>query len=159
MRNIRLKIQKFMVGRYGMDKLSTFLLYLGLALVLLFNLFNLPIGGFIGWIAVIISYSRALSKNRPKRYIENQKYLTFSRRWRQKFNQLRNKFYQHKKYKYLACPNYNCIHDQISFVVNVPFLQLDSDRPNCITLPQKKNSLKKHKKLFYFFIIQNKPLL
>ncbi|MGB3161065.1 MAG: hypothetical protein WBA84_07420 [Carnobacterium sp.] len=105
MRNIRLKIQKFMVGRYGMDKLSTFLLYLGLALVLLFNLLNLPIGGFIGWLAVIISYSRALSKNRPKRYIENQKYLTASRRWKQKFNQLRNKFYQRKQYKYLACPN------------------------------------------------------
>lgn len=105
MRNIRLKFQKFMVGRYGMDKLSTFLLYIGLALVLLFNLFNLPIGVFIGWIAVIISYARALSKNRPKRYIENQKYLTLSRRWKQKFNQLRNKYYQRKHYSYLTCPN------------------------------------------------------
>ncbi|MGB6178603.1 MAG: hypothetical protein WBF61_04830, partial [Carnobacterium sp.] len=37
--------------------------------------------------------------------IENQKYLTASRRWKQKFNQLRNKFYQRKQYKYLACPN------------------------------------------------------
>lgn len=105
MRNIRLKIQKFMVGRYGMDKLSTVLLYAGLALIFLFNLLNIPFVGSIGWVAIAISYFRALSKNRPKRFIENQKYLTLNRRVKQKFNQLRNKFYQHKQYKFYTCPN------------------------------------------------------
>ncbi|WP_051912669.1 hypothetical protein [Carnobacterium funditum] len=105
MKTIRLKIQKFMVGRYGMDKLSTILLYVGLAFIFLFNLLNLPFGGLVGWVAIIISYFRALSRNRTKRYIENQKYLALSRRGKQKFNQLRNKFYQRKQYKYYACPN------------------------------------------------------
>jgi len=105
MRNIRLKIQKFMVGRYGMDKLSTVLLYAGLALIFLFSLLNIPFVGSIGWVTIAISYFRALSKNRPKRFIENQKYLTLSRRVKQKSNQIRNKFYQHKQYKFYTCPN------------------------------------------------------
>ncbi|WP_373471235.1 hypothetical protein [Carnobacterium alterfunditum] len=88
-----------------MDKLSTVLLYAGLALIFLFNLLNIPFVGSIGWIAIAISYFRALSKNRPKRFIENQKYLTLNRRVKQKFNQIRNKFYQHKQYKFYTCPN------------------------------------------------------
>lgn len=105
MNKMRTRIQKFMIGRYGIDKLSTYLLYGGLAVVVLFNLLNWKIVGLLGWIAIILGYYRTFSRNRTKRYQENQKFLTFTRQFVRKWNNTRNKFYQRKAYKYYSCPN------------------------------------------------------
>ncbi|MFC5974960.1 MULTISPECIES: RING finger protein [Carnobacterium] len=105
MGKIKTQFQKFMIGRYGVDKLSSFLLYGGLAFIILFNLLNWPIGGLLGWAAIIISYYRIFSRNRTKRYQENLKYLTFTRRLKGEWNKKRNKFYQRKAYKFYSCPN------------------------------------------------------
>lgn len=71
MNKMRTRIQKFMIGRYGIDKLSTYLLYGGLAVVVLFNLLNWEIVGLLGWAAIILGYYRTFSRNRTKRYQEN----------------------------------------------------------------------------------------
>lgn len=105
MRNMVLKFQRFMVGRYGLDKLSTTLLYSGLAIVLLFTIFRLPLISFIGWAAVIFSYYRIFSKQRTKRYQENQKFLAFKNQLTREWNKRRNRFYQRKSYKFYSCPN------------------------------------------------------
>ena len=78
MNKMRTRIQKFMIGRYGIDKLSTYLLYGGLAVVVLFNLLNWEIVGLLGWAAIILGYYRTFSHNRTKRYQENHNFLTFT---------------------------------------------------------------------------------
>ena len=105
MRKFKTYIQKFMIGRYGVDKLSTYLLYGGLAVVVLANLFNWSIIGLLGWAAIILGYYRTFSRNRTKRYQENQKFLASTRQFTRSWNQKRNKFMQRKVYKYYACPN------------------------------------------------------
>lgn len=105
MEKLKIRFQRFMVGRYGVDKLSTYLLYGGLAIVLFFNLLNWSIGGFLGWAAIILGYYRTFSRNRTKRYQENQKFLTFKRRIDNKWKKQRKKFQERKVYKYFACPN------------------------------------------------------
>ena len=105
MKKFKTYIQKFMIGRYGVDKLSTYLLYGGLAVVVLANLFNWSIIGLLGWAAIILGYYRTFSRNRTKRYQENQKFLASTRQFTRRWNQQRNKFLQRKVYKYYACPN------------------------------------------------------
>lgn len=105
MEKLKIRFQRFMVGRYGVDKLSTYLLYGGLAIVLFFNLLNWSIGGLLGWAAIILGYYRTFSRNRTKRYQENQKFLTFKRRIDNKWKKQRKKFQERKIYKYYACPN------------------------------------------------------
>lgn len=104
MGKFKIQFQKFMIGRYGVDKLSSFLLYGGLVFIILFNLLHWPIGSFLGWAAIIVSYFRILSRNRTKRYQENLKFLTLTRRFKGEWNKKRNKFYQRKAYKFYSCP-------------------------------------------------------
>ncbi|MGB7365433.1 MAG: hypothetical protein WA887_08660 [Carnobacterium jeotgali] len=105
MEKLKIQFQRFMVGRYGVDKFSTYLLYGGLAIVLFFNLLNWSIGGLLGWAAIILGYYRTFSRNRTKRYQENQKFLTFKRRIDNQWKKQRKKFQERKVYKYYACPN------------------------------------------------------
>ena len=105
MKKLKIGFQKFMIGRYGVDKLSNYLLYGGLAIVVLFNLLNWPIGGFFGWIAVILGYYRTFSRNRSKRYQENQKFLTFKRKIDSTWRKQLKKIQERKVYKYYSCPN------------------------------------------------------
>lgn len=94
-----------MIGRYGVDTLSNYLLYGGLAVIVIFNLFDWPIGGLIGWAVLILGYFRTFSRNRSKRYQENQKFLTFKRKFESKWKTQRKKFQERKDYKYYSCPN------------------------------------------------------
>ena len=71
--------RRFMMGRYGTDKLNTAILLTGLAASLLAMFINLSP---VNLILVILSYAmmgwalfRMLSRNTYKRYQENRKYL------------------------------------------------------------------------------------
>lgn len=105
MEKLKRRFQKFMIGRYGVDTLSNYLLYGGLAVIVIFNLFDWPIGGLIGWAVLILGYFRTFSRNRSKRYQENQKFLTFKRKFESKWKTQRKKFQERKDYKYYSCPN------------------------------------------------------
>lgn len=105
MQKFKMRFQKFMIGRYGVDKLSNYLLYGGLAVIVIFNLFDWPIGGLIGWAVLILGYYRTFSRNRTKRYQENQKFLTFKRKFDSKWKTKQRKFKERKDYKYYSCPN------------------------------------------------------
>jgi len=88
LRNLGLKIsalwRRFMLGRYGTDKLNMALLYIGLIASLLGMFIRLPI---VNLVITIVSYTflilvilRTLSRNTYKRYQENRKYLAFVQR-------------------------------------------------------------------------------
>ncbi len=92
--NIRNKISRFMMGRYGSDKLNMALLIASVALSI--------IGAVIPWLKivfVVISYGlmiwaifRMLSRKTYKRYQENRKFL-------QLFERIRD-----KEHRYFDCP-------------------------------------------------------
>ena len=87
--------QRFMMGRYGTDKLNSLLLWIAVALTLL-SIF-LPTGWHL--ISVSLSYAlmgivifRCLSRNTYKRHKENRRYLNLLERLKD------------REHKYFTCP-------------------------------------------------------
>ena len=88
--------QRFMVGRYGTDKLNMAILISALAICLVSGFMRIPL---VNLILTAVSYGlmiwavcRSLSKNTYKRYQENRKYLQFMDRIRD------------REHRYFICP-------------------------------------------------------
>ena len=81
MNRIRLALQRFMMGRYGTDKLNTYILGLGVILCLLSIFFHFPILNLVlttlSYALMIWAIFRMRSRNTYKRYQENRKFLMF----------------------------------------------------------------------------------
>ena len=69
------RFSKFMQGRYGVDSLSRFLSVVLLVIIVLGLFIRIPFSGLITLALLIILYWRMFSRNIPKRYEENQKFL------------------------------------------------------------------------------------
>jgi len=98
------RLQRFLYGRYGTDKLNLFLLILGLVLSLLSSLLFWPIM-FLADALYIWALFRTFSRNIPARQRE---YAFFLRWWtpvENWFRQQKTRFAQRKQYKYFKCPN------------------------------------------------------
>ena len=80
MGKIRMWIQRFMMGRYGTDKLNMAILVAGVALCVV-SLFFGRLPGValllttLSYILMILAIFRTLSRNTYKRYRENRRYL------------------------------------------------------------------------------------
>lgn len=79
MNKIKQALQRFMMGRYGTDKLNTWILGTGLVLCLASLLIPVPA---VDWVLTMCSYGlmflaifRTLSRNTYKRYRENRRFL------------------------------------------------------------------------------------
>lgn len=97
MSNWKMKLAKFMQGRRGPDELGQMLS--ALALVLLVLSVFIRTRGVLYILALGIlfySYYRMFSKDIPKRYAENQKYVTFRYQMVCKWN-------EHKSYRHFKC--------------------------------------------------------
>ena len=89
-------LRNFMRGRYGSDKLNTFLLVLGV----ITSIVSMITGtGIVSFVLTLISYFlmgwvifRMLSRNTYKRYQENRKFLLFWERLKD------------KEHKHFDCP-------------------------------------------------------
>ena len=107
MNNFRLKLrqlaasmaaglQRFMAGRYGMDKLNMAILWTGVIASLLSALIPVQPVNLIFWVLsyvlMILSIFRILSRNTYKRYQENRKFL-------QIFDRLKD-----RQHRYFDCP-------------------------------------------------------
>ena len=89
-------LRRFMMGRYGTDKLNTMLLAIGLIASLLSMFIQLPV---VNLLLVLIAYVlmgfaifRCLSRNTYKRYQENRKYLMLLQRFKD------------REHRYYDCP-------------------------------------------------------
>ena len=89
-------MRRFMMGRYGTDKLNTAILCAGVVFSLLAALIHVPI---VKLVLFILSYAflilvifRSLSRNTYKRYQENRKYLLFLQRFKD------------REHRYYDCP-------------------------------------------------------
>jgi hypothetical protein len=97
-----------MQGRYGMDDLNrclywSFLVLFILELIIPFR----PVKAVLGWVtlAIIIWETfRMLSRNIPKRYSENLKFLDMTAGLRRAMRLNRRKFDDRKTYRYFKCP-------------------------------------------------------
>lgn len=95
---MREKLSRFMMGRYGVDDFSRFMLYAAIALMLAGIFLR---GGFceiISMALLIWGYFRMFSKNVQKRYEENEQYLKLKNRFVGFFTTRKN----HRIYK---CPD------------------------------------------------------
>lgn len=80
----RMAIQRFMMGRYGTDKLNMLLLVVGLVITVVNLFFNIQwlnlVLTLLGWLLLGLVIFRTLSRNTYKRYRENRKYLMLLQR-------------------------------------------------------------------------------
>lgn len=102
--DMREKLQRFMWGRYGNDRLNQFLMVCAMVLFLL----SLFIRGPLYLLAVIVMvyvYFRMFSRNIAKRTAENQWYL--KREWQVKnfLSKKKKEFAQRKEFHIYRCPN------------------------------------------------------
>ena len=107
--NLREKFARFMVGRYGADQLSRFTLIASLVLIILSMFFGgVPVLGslinMLGLFGVVITYYRMFSRNIQKRYEENQKYLEYSRKVRERIGREKYLMEQRKTNHIYSCP-------------------------------------------------------
>ncbi len=102
---IRYKLAQFMQGRYGVDNLSRFLF--GLLLVYLVVTMFLPFrfSSVISGILLVLLYYRTFSRNIPKRYEENQKFLRLRDRFTSRFRNFRSDWAQRREFHIYNCPN------------------------------------------------------
>lgn len=93
------KYNNFFKDSYGLDKLSKYLLVIGV--VFLINRITLIPGVLI----IVYAGWRAISKNKYKRYEELQGFNRIFQIIGQKFYRLKYKFGEHRQYKVFKCPN------------------------------------------------------
>ncbi len=84
--------RRFMYGRYGSDQLNLCLLGLGVVLCLLGSFTKLYWLGYLAYLPLIGAIYRMYSRNVYKRRRENQRFLSFFRRLRDRQN------------RYYSCP-------------------------------------------------------
>lgn len=106
---MREKFIKFMQGRNGVDNLSRFTMGVAFAAIILaiFAGSGSFIGSLldtIGLLAIVYTYYRILSKDIPKRYEENQKYLQMTEKVRIRFRREKNMMQQRKTHHIYTCP-------------------------------------------------------
>lgn len=90
MRRMKEKIQRFMVGRYGMDNLNKLISWIAIIFCFL-SFFRIPLMNFLTIVFITLFYYRAFSRNIYKRAAENTKYLM-------KTNCIRSYIYRKKEY-------------------------------------------------------------
>ncbi|MBQ7086095.1 MAG: hypothetical protein IJM96_01295 [Clostridia bacterium] len=99
------KINQFMYGRYGTDRLNMFLLKLSIILVFLSYFPKMGICSLIAYIFVIWALFRSLSKNLHKRRLELYKYEEIKRDFKGRISLIKQIWQNRKTHKYFRCKN------------------------------------------------------
>lgn len=100
----RKKLERFMIGRYGVDSFSRFLN--GCILVLLVMQMFIPRSGiyFLTLLLLFYNYFRIFSKNIPARFRENEYFLRLQFRFDLKLKNWKASLTEIKKYHIYRCP-------------------------------------------------------
>lgn len=104
---LRYRFSKFMQGRYGVDSLSRFLSIVLLVIIILGMFIRIPLSGTITLVILVILYWRMFSRNIPKRYEENQKFLQIRDKLLGRFSDFGSNMSQMKDYHIYKCPRCN----------------------------------------------------
>ena len=102
------KLNRFMQGRYGVDNLARFTLGVALFVIVVGSFMRQNAAGgvldTVGFILIIYTYFRILSRNISARYAENQKYLKMTAGIRRKLASWKSQLAQRKIYHIYRCP-------------------------------------------------------
>lgn len=101
---MREKLYRFMMGRYGNDKLNQFLMILALVFFVL-SMFRIPFVYLLGIICLIYAYFRMFSRNTYKRSLENNRYLQKVYKVKQVFATWKRDMKQRKTHHIYRCPS------------------------------------------------------
>jgi hypothetical protein len=99
------KLRNFMIGRYGVDQFSRFLLGLTLTVMIISMFAGRGILYIIAVLFLVFSYYRMFSKNCSQRYLENNWYLNKKNRLLNVFRKTTNTVRQKRLYHIYKCPN------------------------------------------------------
>lgn len=101
---MREKLQRFMMGRYGMDSFSKFMM--GAVLVMWILDFFLDTRVLYSWsiLLIIYVYFRMFSRNISKHYQENQKFLEIKNKVLARFRSEKSQMKQRKTHHIYKCP-------------------------------------------------------
>ncbi len=105
MSQFRERFSRFMIGRYGADKLSRFLIGFTFALIIAGIFIRSYWVDIAALFLMVLSYFRMFSKNIGKRFEENQKFERISFRVTEFFKKWRFKFQQMRQYHIYKCPS------------------------------------------------------
>ena len=98
------KLQRFMVGRCGVDELGKFASTLTWIFLILSLFTNWAIFYWLGLFLIFYTYYRMFSKNIQKRYEENQKFLTLRYKLVAKWNLTKKHMAERKTHRFFKCP-------------------------------------------------------
>ena len=105
--DLRYGFSKFMQGRYGVDNLSRFLSGVLLVFIILGMFIRIPFSGLITLVVLVILYWRMFSRDIPRRYAENQKFLQIKDKLFGRFSNFGSNMSQLKDYHIYKCPRCN----------------------------------------------------
>ena len=105
--DLKYRFTRFMQGRYGVDSLSRFLSVLLLVFIALGLFVRIPFSGMITFAILVILYWRMFSRDIPKRYEENQKFLQIRDKLLGRFSSFGSNMSQFKDYHIYKCPRCN----------------------------------------------------
>ncbi len=101
---MREKLQRFFMGRNGMDDLNKFLMGVWLALWIVELFTGSGILSLLSFVLLIYLYFRMFSKNLHKRYQENTKFLNIKNKIAYKFRSEKSMMKQRKTHHIYSCP-------------------------------------------------------
>lgn len=104
-KSMREKLQRFMIGRYGVDEMGRIMLWVFLGIMLIGVFTNYFIINFIGFAGVIWCYFRMFSKNVNQRYKENIKFIQLKNKIKGVFGKQKYMNSQKKENHIFSCPN------------------------------------------------------
>ncbi|MDO5572670.1 MAG: hypothetical protein Q4G60_01680 [bacterium] len=101
---MREKLQRFMIGRYGVDSFNRFLLGVSFVLILIATFIRYPYIDLLGLAVLGYAYFRMLSRNIQKRYGENAAFMKMTAGIRRFFHNKKTHVTQYKTHKFFRCP-------------------------------------------------------
>ncbi len=96
-------LRKFMLGRYGGDQLSIYLLVLSMVLTLIGQLVGIAALSTVGYIPLFAAGYRTLSKDVRKRSKENYKFAIFISPIHSRLKKVQSRIKGSKTHKYYKC--------------------------------------------------------
>lgn len=102
---MRERLQRFMMGRYGVDAFSRFLMITWIVLWGIDLFINSGTLSLLSLVLLIYTYYRMFSRNIQKRYQENVKYLNIKNKFLSKLRSEKSVMKQRKTHHIYRCPN------------------------------------------------------
>ncbi len=101
---MRNRLQRFMAGRYGVDKMNQVLSVCSLILIVFGIFFKVSLLYWVGLAVINYIYFRMLSKDIPRRYAENQAFLQQYYRLTGWFTGKKQSMERNNGYRIYKCP-------------------------------------------------------